>query len=509
MREQFNTLDFYKQKVAKSMYIISVIAIFSAILACAICMIFSLYSMVPREAFVALIIICIFEIIGFAWVYKRVFVTNEILISKYRILKYSISCICIINYAFIINVMPCQLMWVVFVFFLMIIGIFQDYKLTLKCTIVYLGIILIFFVTHSKESLQIASNMEQGIATMLVIILGATGAVISNYFSGHILANVGQELMNENTKQLTLIIDKVNTLMGKLEDASNVLLCIAQEENASMEEMSSVSQDIVGDNDQILNESTQSSLNLIQLKDKVENISDKMKDTRSISNKVVESTDENEKALGHVLDISVNIEKATTHTLEVIKILDSKVKKIDELLKLIENIAEETNLLALNASIEAARAGEEGRGFAIVAEQIKKLSENTTQSLQSVNQVVKEIKHDTTLVENLMSQNVGQVQEQNKLTCETAEMIRSMVLKLQNSAERIDHIEELTKEQVTHTNQVVEHNNHVIDSIKEQVNRVQNIDNLIQENRGAIEQIVVQIDKLNEMVREINNVLEA
>ncbi|WP_410495999.1 methyl-accepting chemotaxis protein [Cellulosilyticum sp. ST5] len=508
MNNQFNTLEFYKKKVAKEIYFISIIAIFSAMLACAMCMMFGLYHSVPRWAFGAFIIVCIFEIIGFMWVYKKVFVTDEILIRKYNILKYSVSAICIINYAFIINVMPCQLMWVIFVFFLMVIGVFQDYKLTLKCTILYVVIILIFFFTHSLEALQAASSVDEWIARILVLALGASGAVISNYFSGHILANVGQELMNQNTERLTLIISKVNVLMTKLQDASNTLICIVQEENASMEEMSSVSEHIVGDNDQMLEKSKGSNQNLSILKDKVENISDRMKETRSISKEIVEISDKNGKALNHVLNISVTIEKATTHTLEVIQILDDKVKKIDELLRLIENIAEETNLLALNASIEAARAGEEGRGFAVVAEQVKKLSENTAQSLQNVNEVVKEIKKDTTLVESLMAKNVEQIQEQNKLTCETAEMLSSMVLKLQDSDERVDHIDELTKEQVTHTNQVVEYNNDVISSIEEQVGRVQNIADLIEENRKAIEQIGIQIDDLDEVVREINSVLE-
>ena len=153
MKDQFNTLEFYKKKVSKAIYFISTIAIFSAVLACVMCLMLGLYSSVPRWAFVIFIGVCIVEIIGFTWVYKKIFTTEEVLITNYNVLKYSVSTICIINYTFIINVMPCQLMWVTFVFFLMVIGVFQDYKLTLKCTITYLLIIVVFFFTHSLGDL--------------------------------------------------------------------------------------------------------------------------------------------------------------------------------------------------------------------------------------------------------------------------------------------------------------------------------------------------------------------
>lgn len=508
MEKQFNTLEFYKDKVAKGMFSMGCGAIFSAIAACLLCMFFGLYTSTPTWMFILFIIVGSIEIIGFMFVYRKIFIGKEMVSKNYNILKWSVATICIINYTFIINLMPSQVMWVSFIFFLINIGLFQDFKTTVGCTIVYVIIICTFFATHSIESLQTIPAMDELVSRVLLLLLGVAGTILNSYYSGHILANVGQELMDKNTNQLTDIINKVSKLMNKLQGASSALVCIAQEENASMEEISSVSTNIVEDNSYMLEQSEHSQANLTTLREGVENISEKMQETKGVSSELLEMSGSNEKALNNVLEIGSVIKKSINHTLIVTQNLQNKVEEIDNLLQLIKSIADETKLLALNASIEAARAGEEGRGFAVVAEQVKRLSENTAHSLQNVNQVIYDFKKDTKQVEELMAHNVDQIQTQNKVTNETVDIIKEMLEKLKYSKEKIDYVGTLTHKQNNHTGEAVVYNEHVIHSIKDQVTKVDNIAELVEENRKSIEQIVIQIDELNEIVSEIHKVLE-
>lgn len=124
--------------------------------------------------------------------------------------------------------------------------------------------------------------------------------------------------------------------------------------------------------------------------------------------------------------------------------------KIQEVIGIITEIAEETNLLSLNASIEAARAGEQGRGFAVVASQIQKLAEQSNESARKIEEIVTYLISDSKQAVETMDEVKGIMDEQINFVTETADIFRNLQSEIGNSINKIvqisDRTEQLDKE---------------------------------------------------------------
>jgi methyl-accepting chemotaxis protein len=112
----------------------------------------------------------------------------------------------------------------------------------------------------------------------------------------------------------------------------------------------------------------------------------------------VHKSNEGKHAIDEIVDVIKTLERENTNNTQSIKELAKNFSKVNDVVKLINNITSQTNLLALNASIEAARAGEQGKGFAVVATEIRKLAEMTKLSTKDISDLIGTIAAETKMV---------------------------------------------------------------------------------------------------------------
>lgn len=196
--------------------------------------------------------------------------------------------------------------------------------------------------------------------------------------------------------------------------------------------------------------------------------------------------------------INVKTKKAIEIIYEQTNTTNESAMKIREAVNLITDIAEETNLLSLNASIEAARAGEQGRGFAVVAGQIQKLAEQSNESARKIEEIVISLIEDSDKAVETMN-GVRQIMgEQSQKVDQTSEMFRELKAGIDNSVMAVNVIADSTKE---------------IDKTRVSVvDAAQSLTSIAQENAASTEETSAAVSELTEIMERIaedSNSLEA
>jgi len=141
------------------------------------------------------------------------------------------------------------------------------------------------------------------------------------------------------------------------------------------------------------------------------------------------------------------IVQASQETAEIIASLTNKTDQIGEITKVIDDIANQTNLLALNAAIEAARAGEQGRGFAVVADEVRKLAERTTKATKEIAETIKSIQLEVKEADKSMANAKSSVYDGMKLTEEIDMTLQEIYKSAKSVSDLIDNIVAASQEQ--------------------------------------------------------------
>lgn len=154
------------------------------------------------------------------------------------------------------------------------------------------------------------------------------------------------------------------------------------------------------------------------------------------SDEVLQMTNEGATLMSYSTDQMAKIDQIVLDAVEKVEGLDRHARKISELVSVIHDIADQTNLLALNATIEAARAGEQGKGFAVVADEVRKLAEQSSDSVTNITDIVNSIQNESNLVATSLQAGYKEVEEgteQIQVTGKTFEHIRESLTKMVHS----------------------------------------------------------------------------
>jgi methyl-accepting chemotaxis protein len=250
------------------------------------------------------------------------------------------------------------------------------------------------------------------------------GVVIAHRITeGDLTAEIeatGTDETGQLMSALKNMVTKLQSIIGEVKSAASNIASASYELNASSELMSKGAGEQASRATQVATASEEMSQTVLDI----------AKNTSSIETSAIDTT-QLAKNGETVVNRSVDKVKSIAHTIDqsaqLVKSLGERSNQIGEIVNVINDIADQTNLLALNAAIEAARAGEQGRGFAVVADEVRKLAERTGNSTAEIGNMVKSIQNEVHQIVVSMENITKEVRAGVDLSTEAGDVLRSIV----------------------------------------------------------------------------------
>lgn len=287
----------------------------------------------------------------------------------------------------------------------------------------------------------------------------------------------------------------MNSLLSTLERMIGGVAHVTDKVASASAELAATAKEISNGTDSLTNLTSSTASAVEEMKATVTQVAENSGKAASLALDTVSTAEGGGAVVSDTITGMQQISDAVSSSATIIATLGQSSDEIGAIVRTIEDIADQTNLLALNAAIEAARAGEAGRGFAVVADEVRKLAERTTKATKEIGDMIRQIQQDTHGAVESMQNGTQKVSAGVEMANKTGEALAQIVQMVSQSANMIRHIAVASEEQSVATGQIA--------------TDIETVANVTRESASSASESAKASQSLSQMAAELQTIVGA
>jgi methyl-accepting chemotaxis protein len=312
-------------------------------------------------------------------------------------------------------------------------------------------------------------------------------------------------LMTENLRGL---VSQLRSASGHVSDSAHTLFSTTLEVNATTEEIAKALEQI-SHGAEIQAEVTGKGSTLIhELAVSVELVANRAKESAQSARDTTATAQQGNELVRQTMDLMIEFLNTVEYTGQQFAELNGKLQQVGKIADIIVEIARQTNMLALNASIEAVRAGEYGKGFTVVAEEVRKLADGTSRSASEIIDLVTLIKEDSVKVRETFAASSRQINEGKKKINSTAGVFQSIVQTVVEAERKATSIADLSSMQAEGAQKMVKTIDEIAKVAEDNAAATEQVSAATEEQSAAMQEMAAASKELSALATELLQAVE-